>query len=168
LVIGKIVHLQPKCRIGLGPSWTAYRDDAPDQEAVAELTKRNILPRLVTVEVGLPSSHELRKARSEILERRKAEASLGTLFELISKEVELIKKERAEQSSEKDFGLSVMLRRMEEEGRGDTKFANDLRRDIELSIGRQAVVRVRSRAVSATMWPINDPSKKTRTKFLTK
>jgi len=143
-------------------------DDAPDQEAVAELTKRNILPRLVTVEVGLPSSHELRKARSEILERRNAEASLGTLFELISKEVELIKKERAEQSSEKDFGLSVMLRRMEEEGRGDSKSANSIRRGIELSIGRQAVVRVRRRAVSATMWPINDPSKKTRTKFLIK
>lgn len=143
-------------------------DDAPDQEAVAEITKRNILPRLVTVEVGLPSSHELRNARREIIKNRNAEASLANLIELISKEVELIKKERAEQSSEDKFSLSAGLRQMEEDGRGDTKYANDLRRDIELSIMRQAVVRVRRRAVSATMWPINDPSKKTRTKFLTK
>lgn len=149
-------------------SYFYWIDDAPDQEAVDELTRQNLLIRLVTVEVGLPSSHELIKARSEILERRNSEAKLANLFGLISKEVELIKKERAEQSSEDKFSLSAGLRRMEEEGRGDTKYANDLRRDIELSIMRKAVVRVRRRAVSATMWPINDPSKKKRTKFLTK
>lgn len=143
-------------------------DDAPDQEAVAELTKRNILPRLVTVEVGPLSGHELRNARREILKNRNAEASLANLIELISKEVELIKKERAEQSSEDKFSLSAGLRRMEEDGRGDTKYANDLRRNIELSIMRQAVVRVRKRAVSATKWPINDPSKKKRTTYLIK
>jgi hypothetical protein len=142
-------------------------DDAPDQEAVAEIRKRNILPRLVTVEVG-PPSHELRNARREIIRNRNAEASLANLIELISKEVELIKKERAEQSSEDKFSLSAGLRRMEEEGRGDTKYANDLRRDIELSIMRKAVVRVRKRAVSATKWPINDPSKKKRTTYLIK
>jgi hypothetical protein len=44
-------------------------DDDPSKRAVAELAKRGFADRLVTVELGLPSSLELTGARHRIIER---------------------------------------------------------------------------------------------------
>lgn len=44
-------------------------DDAADEKAVVELSRLGLLERLVTVEVGLPSSGELTKARQQITDR---------------------------------------------------------------------------------------------------